>query len=104
MNNKVLLYKIKTTLNISKIQPSPLLKQIMRLNLNQKVNFGQETHDKVADDILQSYLTIKQPVILPTVCHEDSIILMPLCIKYLLHVRDSPYILLSNFSMLLKGW
>ena len=71
-----------------------------------KDNFGKETLMKllkVADEILHSNPTIKQPVVCPTIYHEDSIVLMPLCIRCLLYVRDSTFISLLNFSTSLKG-
>lgn len=85
VNNKEQQSKIKISLNISKTQASPLLKPkpITKLNLNQKKKkkIVKETLMKllkVADEIFHSNPTIKQPVVCPTIYHEDTIVLIPL--------------------------
>lgn len=94
VNNKELQLKMKIPLNISKTQARPLLKPkpITKSNLNQKKKkIVKETLMKllkVTDEIFHSNPTIKEPVVCPTIYHEDNIVLIPLCIRCLLCVRD----------------
>lgn len=104
-------------MDTSKTQANLLSKRkpIVRLNFNPEKNFGKETPIelcKVAEEILHSNSIIKilhsnsiinQQIVLPAIYHDESIILMPLCIKCLLYVRKFTYILLLNFFTSLKG-